>query len=163
MVKQSMAEEDTVADEDDEIMSEDAAEEKEGPQALNVISRQLRYYYQRKLLERMPQHRAHRAEALQSIILSATPTSRKAYKKRGIVVKTSGQTKCNLMPEFKGMVMDRDVGKKTSANHALRIKSKYKNISKMAKTLAVSRGKVYRDISMLPGTAKFRKGRVSQL
>ena len=27
----------------------------------------------------------------------------------------------------------------------------YKNISKMAKTLAVSRGKVYRDISMLSG------------
>ena len=31
MVKQSMAEEDTVVDEDDGIMSEDAAEEKEGP------------------------------------------------------------------------------------------------------------------------------------
>ena len=60
----------------------------------------------------MPQHRTHRAEALQSIILSATPTSRKAYKKRGIVVKTSAQTKCSLMPKFKGMVMDRDVGRK---------------------------------------------------
>ena len=34
---------------------------------------------------------------------------------------------------------------------------------KMAKTLAVSKGKVYRDISMLAGTAKFRKGRVSPL
>ena len=78
MVKQSMAEEDTVDVEYDGIMSEDAAEEKEGPQALNTTSRQLRYYYCRKLLERMPQHRAHRAEALQSIILSATPTSRKA-------------------------------------------------------------------------------------
>ena len=32
---------------------------------------------------------------------------------------------------------------------------------KMAKTLAVSKGKVYRDISMLAGTAKFRKDRVS--
>ena len=31
----------------------------------------------------------------------------------------------------------------------------------MAKTLAVSKGKVYRDISMLAGTAKFRKDRVS--
>ena len=39
-----MAEEDTVADEDDGIMSEDAAKEKEGPHALNVTSRQLRYY-----------------------------------------------------------------------------------------------------------------------
>ena len=76
IVKQSMTEEDTVADEDDGIMSEDAAEEKERPQALNVTSRQLRYYYHRKLLERMPQHGAHRAEALQSITLSATPTSR---------------------------------------------------------------------------------------
>ena len=86
MVKQSMAEEDTVGDEDG-IMLEDAAEEMEGPHALNVTSRQLRYYYCRKLLERMPQHRAHRAETLQSIILSATPTSRKAYKKCGIMVK----------------------------------------------------------------------------
>ena len=84
-----MAEEDTVAGEDDGIMSE----EKEGPQTLNTTSRQLRYYYCRKLLERMPQHRTHRAEALQSIILSATPTSRKAYKKREIIVKTSAQTK----------------------------------------------------------------------
>ena len=67
-----MAEEGTVADEDDGIMSEDAAKEKERPHALNVISRQLRYYYHRKLLERMPQHRAHRAEALQSIILCYT-------------------------------------------------------------------------------------------
>ena len=74
MVKQSMLE-DTVGDEDDGIMSEDAAEEKEGPQALNTMSRQLRYYYCRKILERMPQHRTHRAEALQSIIISATPTS----------------------------------------------------------------------------------------
>ena len=49
-VKQSMVEEDTVGDEDDGIMSEDAAEEKEGPQALNTMSRQLRYYYHRKLL-----------------------------------------------------------------------------------------------------------------
>ena len=106
----------------------------------------------------MPQHRAHIAETLQSIILSATPTSRKAYKKHGIVVKTSAQTKRSLRLEFKGMVMDRDVGRKTSANHALRIKRLYKNISKMAKTLAFSRGKVYRDISMLSGTAKFRKG-----
>ena len=65
------------------------------------------------------------------------------------------------MPEFKGMVMDRDFGRKMSANHALRIKRKYKNISEMAKTLAVSRGKVYRDISMHSGTAKFTKGRVS--
>ena len=31
----------------------------------------------------------------------------------------------------------------------------------MAKTVAVSKGKVYMDISMLAGTAKFRKGRVS--
>ena len=62
MVKQSLAE-DTVGDEDDGIMSE-----KEGPQAVNATSSQLRYYYHRKLLERMPQHRA---EALQSIILSA--------------------------------------------------------------------------------------------
>ena len=93
MVKQSMAEEDTVADEDDGIMSEDAAEEKEGPQALNTMSRQLRYYYCRKLLERMPQHRTHRTEALQSIKLSATPTSRKAYQKCGIMVKTSAPTK----------------------------------------------------------------------
>ena len=69
MVKQSMADEDTVGDGDDEIMSEDAAEEKiEGPQALNTTSRQLRYYYCRKLLERMPQHRAHRSETLQSIV-----------------------------------------------------------------------------------------------
>ena len=110
MVKQSMAEEDTVADEDDGIMTEDAAEEKEEPQALNVTSRQLRYYYHIKLLERMPQHRAHRAEALQSMILSATPTSRKAYKKCGVMVKTSAQIKRSLIPEFKGMVMDRDVG-----------------------------------------------------
>ena len=43
--------EDTVGDEDDGIMSEDAAEEKEGPQALNTTSRQLRYYYHRKLHE----------------------------------------------------------------------------------------------------------------
>ena len=35
------------------------------------------------------------------------------------------------------------------------------NLTKMAKTLAVSKGKVYRDISMLAGTAKFRKDRVS--
>ena len=75
MAKQSMAEEDTVADEDDGIMSEDAAEENEGPQALNTTSRQLRYYYHRKLLERMPEHRA---EALQSIILSATPNFQKS-------------------------------------------------------------------------------------
>ena len=34
---------------------------------------------------------------------------------------------------------------------------------KMAKTLAVSKGKVYGDTSMLAGTAKFRKGRVSPL
>ena len=34
---------------------------------------------------------------------------------------------------------------------------------KMAKTLAVSKGKVYRDFSMLTGTAKCRKGRVSSL
>ena len=98
MVKQSMAEEDTVGDEDDGIMSEDTAEEKEGPQALNTTSRQLGYYYCRKLLERMPQHRAHRAETLQSIILSATPISRKAYKKYGNMVKTSAPTKCSLMP-----------------------------------------------------------------
>ena len=111
----------------------------------------------------MPKNRAHRAEVLQSIILSATPTSRKAYKKRGIVVKTSAQTKHSFIPEFKGMVMDRDVGRKISANHALKIKKKYKNISKMAKTLAVSKGKVYRDISMLSGTAKLKKGRVSPL
>ena len=45
MVKQSMAEEDTVGDEDVGIMSENAGEEKEGPQALNTTSRQLRYYY----------------------------------------------------------------------------------------------------------------------
>ena len=67
------------------------------------------------------------------------------------------------MPEFTGMVMDRDVSRKISVNHALSIKRKYKNISKKAKTLAVSRSKVYRDISMLSGTAKFRKGRVSPL
>ena len=42
IVKQSMAEEDTVGDEDDGIMSEDTAEEKEGPQALNTTSR-IRY------------------------------------------------------------------------------------------------------------------------
>ena len=78
MVKQSMAEEDTVDDEDDGIMSEDAAEEMEGLQTLNVTSRQLRQDYCRKLLERMPQHRAHRAEALQSIILSATPYLQKS-------------------------------------------------------------------------------------
>ena len=89
MVKQSMVE-DTVGDEDDGIMSEDAAEDKEGPQALNTTNRQLRYYYCRKLHEKMPQHRA---VALQSIILSATPTSRKAYKKCGIMVKTSARTK----------------------------------------------------------------------
>ena len=92
MVKQSMAEEDTVGDEYDGIMSEDAAEEKEGPQAQNT-TRQLRCYYCRKLLERMPQHRAHRAEALQSIILSATATSRKAYQKCGIMVKTCAPIK----------------------------------------------------------------------
>ena len=126
MVKQSMAEEDTVGDEYDGIMSEDTAGEKEGPQALNTTIRQLRYYYCRKLLERMPQHRAHRAEALQSIILSATPTSRKVYKKCGIMVKTSAQTKRSLMSEFKGMVMDRDVSRKISSNHALRIKRKCK-------------------------------------
>ena len=140
MVKQSMAEEDTVADEDDGITSEDAAEEMEGLQTLNATSRQFRHYYRRKLLERMPQNRAHRAEALQSIILSATPTSRKAYKICGIMVKKSAQTKRSLMPEFK--VMDRDVGRKISANHALRIKRKYKTSSKMAKTLAVSKGRV---------------------
>ena len=44
MVKQSMAEEDAVADEGDGIMSEDVAEEREGPQTLNATSRQLRYY-----------------------------------------------------------------------------------------------------------------------
>ena len=108
---------------------------KEGPQTLNVTSRQLRYYYHRKLLERMPQHRAHRAEAIQSIILSATPTSRKAYNKRGIMVKTSAQTKHSLMQEFKRMVIDNDVGRKQSANHSLRFKRKY-TISKMANTLA---------------------------
>ena len=48
MVKQSMAEEDTVDVEYDGIMSEDAAEEKEGPLALNTTIRQLRYYYCRK-------------------------------------------------------------------------------------------------------------------
>ena len=32
------------------------------------------------------------------------------------MVKTSAQTKRNLMSEFKGMVMDRDVGRKISAN-----------------------------------------------
>ena len=37
------------------------------------------------------------------------------------------------------------------------------NLKKLAKTLAVSNGKVYRDISMLAGTAKCRKGRVSPL
>ena len=37
------------------------------------------------------------------------------------------------------------------------------SIKKMAKTLAVCRGKVNRDIRMLSGTAKFRKGRVSPL
>ena len=96
MVKQSMAEEDTVGDEDDGIISEDAVEEKEGPQALNTTNRQLSYHYCRKLLERMPQHRAHRAEALQSIILSATPTTRKAYKKCGIMVRTcTNQTQFN--------------------------------------------------------------------
>ena len=130
MVKQSMAEEDTVGDEYDGIMSEDAAEEKEGPQALNTTSRQLRYYYCRKLLERMPQHRAHRAEALQSIILSATPTSRKAYKKCGIMVKTCAPIKQSLMPEFKRMVMDWVVTRKISSNHALRIKRKCKKTSK---------------------------------
>ena len=128
MVKQSMVEEDTVGDEDDGIMSDGVAEEKEGPQALNTTSRQLRYYYHRKLLERMPQHRTHRAEALQSMILSATPTSRKAYKKCGIMVKTSTQAKHSLMPEFKGMVMDRDVSRKISSNRALRIKRKCKKI-----------------------------------
>ena len=59
MVKQSMAEEDTVGDEYDGIMSEDAAEEKEGPQGLNTTSRQLRYYYHRKLLEKMQQIQKH--------------------------------------------------------------------------------------------------------
>ena len=34
---------------------------------------------------------------------------------------------------------------------------------KMPKTLAVSKGKVYRDISMLAGTAKLKKDRVSPL
>ena len=134
MVKISMAEENTVGDKDDEIMSEDAGEEKEGPQALNTTSRQLRYYYSRKLLERMPQHRTHRAEALQSIILSATPTSRKAYKKCENMVKTNAPTKRSLVPEFKGMVMDRDVGRKISSNHALRIKRKCKKIFKNAPT-----------------------------
>ena len=62
------------------------------------------------------------------------------------------------MPEFKVMVMDRDVGRKISANHALRIKRKNKNSTKTAKTLAVSKGKMYRDIYMLSGTANFRKG-----
>ena len=38
-----------------------------------------------------------------------------------------------------------------------------KSIKKMAKALAVSKGKVYREISMLAGTAKCRKGRVSPL
>ena len=141
-------------------MSEDTAEEKDGLQALNTTSRQLRYYYCRKILERMPQHRTHRAEALQSIILSATPTSRKVYMKCGIMVKIRAQTKHSLMPEFKGMVMDRDVGRKISANHALRIKRKSQ---KTAKTLAVSKGKVYRDSSMIARTIKFRKGRVSPL
>ena len=42
MVKQSIIEEDTVGDEDDGIMSEDAAEGKGGPQALKTTSRQLR-------------------------------------------------------------------------------------------------------------------------
>ena len=37
------------------------------------------------------------------------------------------------------------------------------NLKKMAKTLAVSKGKVNMDISMLAGTAKFRKGRVTPL
>ena len=141
MVKQSMLE-DTVGDEDDGIMPEDTAEEKEGPQALNTTSRQLRYYYCRKLLETMPQHRAHRTEALQSIILSASPTSRKAYKKCGIMVKTSAQTKRSLMPEFKGMVMDSDVSKKKIIKDQ---KKMQENLKKMAKTLAVSRCKVGRE------------------
>ena len=91
MVKQSIVEKDSVGGEDDGMMSENAAEGKEGPQALKTTSRQLRYYCCRKLLERMPQHRAHRAEAFQSIILSATPTPRIAYKKCGIMVKISAQ------------------------------------------------------------------------
>ena len=37
------------------------------------------------------------------------------------------------------------------------------NLKKIAKTLAVSKGKVYSHISMLAGTAKCRKGRVSPL
>ena len=37
------------------------------------------------------------------------------------------------------------------------------NLKKMAKTLVVSKIKVYMDISMLAGTAKCRKGRVSPL
>ena len=42
MVKQSLAEEDTVGDDYDGIKSKDAAEENEVTQALNVTSKQLR-------------------------------------------------------------------------------------------------------------------------
>ena len=42
-------------------------------------------------------------------------------------------------------------------------KENVRKSQKTAKTLAVSKGKVYRDISMLTTTAKFRKGRVSPI
>ena len=72
MVKQSVAE-DNVAD--DGIISEDAAEEKEGPQALNTTSRQLRYFYCRKLLERMPhtEHTEQKHFSLLSSLLHLPP------------------------------------------------------------------------------------------
>ena len=72
MVKQSMAEEDNVADEDDGIMSEDAAKKRKVPKHLMSPADSsdittIEHYWN---WERMPQHRA---EALQSIILTATP------------------------------------------------------------------------------------------
>ena len=100
-----MAEEDTVADEDDGIMSEDAAEEMEGPQTPNATSKQLRHYYHRKQLENATiQSTQSRSTSVNNPLCYTN--LQKAYKKYGIMVKKIAQTKRSLMPEFKVMVMD---------------------------------------------------------
>ena len=119
--------EDTVGDEDDGIMSEDAAEEKEGPQALNTTSRQLRYYYCRKNLKgcHNTEHTEQKHFSLLSSLLHLPPE--KHIRNEGLWFKQVHQPN-SLMPEFKGTIMERDVCRKISSNHALRIKRKYKKI-----------------------------------
>ena len=105
---------------------------------------------------------------MQSILLSASPALKRCIIDMGYwsnqrKAKKNKKTKqTQTTSELERMILDGDVGRNISSSHALKIKQKYNSISKEAKLLNASSGKLYRDVKKQTGkVTTVRKGKVA--